>query len=99
MDPEKCMTMTDVRAGVDEIDRQLVALVARRFRYMDAASRIKPDRSVVRDEARKAEVLAKVDAAAVELGVDRALIARLYEDLVECSIAHELKEFDRTRCA
>ena len=63
---------------------------------MDAAARIKPDRAAVRDEWRKADVLAKVDAAAVELGVDRALVARLYEDLIETSIAHELDEFDRT---
>jgi isochorismate pyruvate lyase len=56
LDPEDCTTMAEVRAGVDDIDRKLVALLARRFGYMDAAARIKPDRSVVRDEARKAEV-------------------------------------------
>ena len=96
-DPLDCITMTEVRAGVDDVDRQLVALLKRRFGYMDAAARIKPDRSVVRDEWRKADVLAKVDAAAEELGVDRKLLARLYEDLIETSIAHELEEFDRTR--
>jgi isochorismate pyruvate lyase len=97
VDPEQCQTMHQVRAGVDDVDRQVVALFRRRFGYMDAAARIKPDRSAVRDEWRKADVLAKVDAAAAELGVDRALMARLYEDLVETSIAHELEVFDRTR--
>ena len=96
-DPADCITMTEVRAGVDDVDRQVVALLKRRFAYMDAAARIKPDRSAVRDEWRKADVLAKVDAAAAELGVDRALMARLYEDLIETSIAHELIEFDRQR--
>jgi isochorismate pyruvate lyase len=96
-DPADCTTMTEVRAGVDDVDRQLVALLSRRFGYMDAAARIKPDRSAVRDEWRKADVLAKVDAAAAELGVDRLLVARLYEDLIETSIAHELDVFDRTR--
>ena len=96
-DPAECMTMTEVRAGVDDVDRQLVALVARRFRYMDAAARIKPDRSAVRDEWRKADVLAKVDSAAHDLEVDRDLMSRLYEDLIETSIAHELVEFDRRR--
>jgi isochorismate pyruvate lyase len=97
VDPDQCQTMQQVRAGVDEVDRQVVALLKRRFGYMDAAARIKPDRSAVRDEWRKADVLAKVDAAAAELGIDRALIARLYEDLIETSIAHELEVFDRTR--
>jgi isochorismate pyruvate lyase len=82
---------------VDDVDRRIVALIARRFGYMDAAARIKPDRSAVRDEWRKADVKAKVDAAAAAAGVDRALMDRLYEDLVETSIAYELKVFDRTR--
>ena len=97
LDPDDCTTMTDVRAGVDEVDRRIVALIARRFGYMDAAARIKPDRAAVRDEARKAAVKAKVDAAAADAGVDRALMSRLYEDLIETSIAHELAVFDETR--
>lgn len=96
-EPADCTTMTEVRAGVDDIDRQVVILLKRRFDYMDAAARIKPDRSAVRDEWRKADVLTKVDAAAAELSVDRDLMARLYEDLIETSIAHELRVFDRTR--
>ena len=89
--------MAEVRAGVDDVDRRLVALIQRRFGYMDAAARIKPNREAVRDEWRKADVLAKVDAAAAALSVDRHLLARLYEDLIETSIAHELEKFDRLR--
>jgi len=92
--PERCTTMSEVRAGVDEIDRRLVELLARRFAYMDAAARIKPTRETVRDEWRKADVLAKVAAVGDGAGVDRGLIARLYEDLIECSIAHEMKRWD-----
>ncbi|MFQ3665851.1 MAG: chorismate mutase, partial [Sphingomonadaceae bacterium] len=36
--------MAEVRLGVDAIDRALVALLAERFRFMDAAARIKQDR-------------------------------------------------------
>jgi isochorismate pyruvate lyase len=75
----------------------MVALLKRRFGYMDAAARIKPDRSAVRDEWRKADVLAKVDAAAADLTVDRQLMARIYEDLIETSIAYEFEEYDRAR--
>lgn len=96
-DPERCTTMAEVRSGVDDVDRRIVALIARRFGYMDAAARIKPDRAAVRDEWRKADVKAKVDAAAARAGIDRALMNRLYEDLIETSIAHEFDQFDRTR--
>jgi isochorismate pyruvate lyase len=95
--PADCTTMTEVRAGVDAVDRQIVALLATRFGYMDAAARIKPTRDAVRDEWRKADVKAKVDAAAAAAGVDRDLMSRLYEDLIETSIAHELVRWDVIR--
>ena len=97
LDPQDCTTMAEVRTGVDDVDLQMVALLKRRFGYMDAAARIKPDRSAVRDEWRKSDVLSKVDAAATEAGIDRALVGRLYEDLIETSIAFELQAFDRLR--
>ncbi len=97
LDPAACTTMTDVRAGVDQTDRELVALLVRRFGYMDAAARIKPDRGAVRDEARKAAVIANARAAAEAAGLPGAVIADLWEQLVEASIAYELAAFDRTR--
>jgi isochorismate pyruvate lyase len=98
IDPEHCTTMIEVRAGVDAVDREVVALLKRRFAYMEAAARIKPDRSAVRDEARKADVLAKVRATAEQLQLPRPDLAEaLYEQLVEASIAYEFEVFDRTR--
>ena len=96
-DPADCSTMAEVREGVDEVDRALVGLLRRRFDFMDAAARIKTDREAVRDEWRKADVKAKVDAEAARLTLDRDLLSRLYEDLIETSIAHEFDTFDRTR--
>jgi isochorismate pyruvate lyase len=97
LDPDDCTTMAEVRAGVDEVDEAIVDLLALRFGYMEAAARIKVRREAVRDEARKADVLAKVDAAADDAGLDRKLIASLYEQLIEASIAYELEVFDRSR--
>lgn len=90
-----CTTMVQVRAGVDAVDRALVALLARRFAYMDAAARIKPTRDAVRDEARKAQVIAHVRAAADAAGLPADALATLWDGLVEASIAHELAAFDR----
>jgi len=90
-----CTTMIEVRAGVDQVDRELVALLARRFAYMDAAARIKPARTAVRDEARKAQVIDNAIAAAQAAGVPEAIVADLWEQLVEASIAYELTVFDR----
>ncbi len=97
LSPDNCQTMIDVRAGVDATDTELVALLTRRFGYMRAAARIKPDRCVVRDEGRKAQVIANVrtHAAAADLPPER--LAAVWEVLVEQSIAYELDIWDATR--
>jgi isochorismate pyruvate lyase len=61
---------------------------------MDAAARIKPSRDLVRDEARKAEVIANVRRLAPAVSIDPETAASLYEQLVEASIAYEQARFD-----
>jgi isochorismate pyruvate lyase len=95
--PQACTTMAEVRHGVDRLDEEIVRLTGERFRYMDAAARIKPDREAVRDERRKAQVLANVARLARDHEVPEATAAELYERLIEASIAYELKRFDSTR--
>ncbi|WP_299327246.1 chorismate mutase [Parasphingopyxis sp.] len=97
VDPNDTTTMAEVRDGVDAIDRAIVTLIARRFGYMDAAARIKPTRNTVRDEGRKADVIANVKAHAAELGVSVPLAAALWEMLVENSIAYEFIRYDEIR--
>lgn len=95
--PENCQTMTQVREGVDEVDRQLVALLKRRFGYMDAAARIKPSREAVRDQWRKDDVHAKVAAEAGRLGLPADRLRPVWEELMEQSIGYEFERFDALR--
>jgi isochorismate pyruvate lyase len=95
--PEACLTMIEVRAGVDALDRELVALLATRFGYMRAAARVKTSRDAVRDEARKASVIAAAMAEGEALGVPANVIADIWERLVEGSIAYEFSEWDQLR--
>jgi len=95
--PEDCQDMIEVRAGVDTTDRELIALLDRRFGYMRAAARIKPTRDTVRDEARKASVIGVAVADAESRGMPGAVIADIWERLVEGSIAYEFVEWDRVR--
>ena len=95
--PAVCRTMEEVRRGGDALDREIVALLAERFRYMDAAARIKPDRAAVRDDGRKADVLTKVAAHAEAQGVPAEVAADLWERLIEASIAYDFERFDALR--
>tara|TARA_A100001391_G_scaffold198021_2_gene179113 strand:- start:471 stop:782 length:312 start_codon:yes stop_codon:yes gene_type:complete len=95
--PNNCTNMAEVRIGVDQTDRELMELLERRFGYMRAAARIKPNRNVVRDEARKAEVIENARADAERRSLPAQELAQIWDDLVEMSIAYELEEWDRIR--
>lgn len=95
--PENCADMRDVRAGVDATDRELMELLDRRFGYMRAAARIKPDRAIVRDEARKRAVIDNARRDAQDRSLPTEPIAQIWEMLVETSIDYELAEWDRIR--
>lgn len=87
--------MREVRIGVDATDAALLDLLIRRFAYMRAAARIKASRDDVRDEARKAAVIDAARNHARAAGIPDGLIADLWEQLVEGSIAYELEEWDQ----
>lgn len=95
--PEDCTDMREVRIGVDTTDRELMELLDRRFGYMRAAARIKTDRNVVRDEGRKAEVIENARADADNRALPADELARMWDYLVETSIAYEMEEWDRIR--
>jgi isochorismate pyruvate lyase len=92
-----CVDMAEVRAEIDALDRQIVALLADRLHYIDEAARIKPRREQVRDEARIADVLQKVTTEAQRLGADAAVVQAAYRALIESSIEHELTRYEELR--
>lgn len=94
-----CTSMTEVRAGVDSIDRELVALIARRQAYMEAAARIKEDRDAVYDSVRIEDVVAKVKAEAVKQGLSVEIAEPVWREMIKQSIAYEFKVWDKLRDA
>ena len=95
--PDDCENMSEVRAGVDRTDQQIMDLLEKRFGYMRAAARIKQSRDTVRDEGRKASVIAAARSEAEAKGLPGDVIAEMWETLVEGSIAYEFVEWDRIR--
>jgi len=95
--PADCQTMVDDRQGVDALDRALVALLVERQGYMEAAARIKADRSKVFDRARIEDVVAKVRAAAREAGLSEAIAEPVWRTLIDRCIAYEYASWDKTK--
>ena len=92
--PEDCQDMSQLRGEIDRLDRVLVGLLAQRQAYIERAAVIKPERGHVRDEARIADVIAKVVAEAKRVGLSPAIAEPVWRELVERSIAHEFVAFD-----
>ena len=89
--------MIEVRAGVDHLDRQLVALLVRRQAYMKAAARIKGSRASVRDPARIEDVVSKVLIEAEKEGLSKDIAEPVWRLLIERCIAYEFEKFDELK--
>lgn len=89
--------MAELRAEIDRLDRDLVALLAERQGYIERAAAIKTARAKVHDAARIEDVVAKVLAAAHKAGLSAAIAEPVWRVLIERCIAHEFAAFDRLR--
>ncbi|WP_224825414.1 chorismate mutase [Cognatishimia sp. MH4019] len=88
--PSECLDMVDIRAGIDALDRELVALLARRAAFIDRAAQIKEAAGLPANiPARVEDVVAKVRVAAGEAGFDVDLAERLWREMIDWSIARE----------
>ena len=96
-DPEDCTDMAQVRAGVDAVDRALVALLARRQGYMEAAARIKPRADDVRVPWRVEQVVQNVLAEAGRAGLDPRIAEPVWRELIERSIRYEAERWAALR--
>jgi isochorismate pyruvate lyase len=90
----QCQSMADVRREIDRVDRALVRLLAERLTYIERAGHIKKDRTVVRDEERIADVLAKVKATCEREDFPYHIAEPVWRALMEGCIAHEFEVFD-----
>ncbi len=91
--PDECTNMEDIRAEIDRLDRQVVALLGQRFAYVKAASRFKTSETGVRAAERFAAMLRQRRGWAEEEGLSPDVIEQMYRNLVTYFIDEELKHW------
>lgn len=91
--PEECSNMQDIRAEIDHIDRQIIAALGQRFKYVKAASKFKTSETSVKAPERLKSMLRERRIWAQEQGLNPDVIEKLYQDLVDYFIAEELKHW------
>ncbi|WP_363348100.1 chorismate mutase [Methylocystis echinoides] len=82
--------MSDVRRVIDELDDELVALLAKRQRQIERAAKVKPSLGIpARVPERVDEVLARVLGAARREGLSVEVAMNLWTTIIEWSIQYE----------
>lgn len=89
--------LDDVRAAIDGLDDQIVALLARREEWVRRAGRLKGDAAAVPAPARVEQVIARVRSLAEQHGAQPDLVERVYRGMVAAFIELELTEADPDR--
>jgi len=91
-DINECNNIEEIREAIDELDREIIALLGRRFQYVKGIVKFKDknEQSIVARE-RKEAVIRSRRKLAVENGLDPNVIEALYRNLINHFIAEELK--------
>ncbi len=88
--PADCTSMADIRAEIDRLDAELVALFGQRAGYIDRAGQIKTEIGLpARITPRVEEVVENVRRHAVAAGLPPELVEKLWRRLIDWSIARE----------
>lgn len=87
-----CANLAEVRENIDRLDRQIVALLAERGRYVKDAARFKRDAFQVSAPQRQYEVIDKVKALAEKEGAYPEVVEAAYLALIAGFIAREQQD-------
>ncbi len=94
--PEYCQNIQDVRQAVDALDREIVGLIGKRGRYVEAAARFKTGEESVRAPERQRKMLEERRRWAEEENLNPDVIEGLYKDLVSYFVNREMEDWKKT---
>ena len=79
-------TIEEVRNRIDQLDRELVNIIARRAECVKAAAAFKTDHSAVRAPDRVQQVIDRVRRQAAEAGLSEVIIEKIYRTMISAFI-------------
>ncbi len=84
------MDLSTLRDRIDQLDRQIIALLAERLRVVEEVAVAKLEAaSPFRDREREERLLLRLREHATEAGLDPHQIERLYRVIMDMSVAHQ----------
>lgn len=93
IEPVDCLSMEDIRIEIDNMDRDVIAILGKRFEYVKAASKFKTSETSVRAPERFKAMLAQRRDWASSEGLSPDAIEKMYRDLVNHFINEEMAKW------
>lgn len=84
--PQQCQGLADIRDEVNRIDRELIALLAQRTAYAEAAVAFKIGEADIRSPDHLNAFFAERMRQAREAGVSDTMVERIFNAIVERSV-------------
>ncbi|MDD5184443.1 MAG: chorismate mutase [Paludibacter sp.] len=88
--PSECNNKNEIRQQIDAIDKEIIALFAKRFEYVSEIVKFKNDVESVVAQERKDQVIKERGEWAEKHGLDKDTFEQIYRFLVEHNIGKEL---------
>lgn len=93
---ETATALAGIRTAIDQLDGEIVRLLAQRESLVRRAAPLKTDLGAVRAPDRVAQVIAQVRASAAEAGATPDVMERIYRGIIQTFIDMETDEHRRS---
>lgn len=90
----ECNSIDEVRNNINNIDEQIVKLIALRGHFVNEAAKFKKDTADVKAPKRVEEVINKVKNLAQLNGANEEVVENVYRTMIDTFIKIEMKEFE-----
>ena len=93
----ECNSIEEVRNNINNIDEQIVKLIAQRGKFVNQAAKFKKDSDAVKAPKRVEEVISKVNKLAQLNGANEEVVENIYRTMINSFIKLEMKEFEKLK--
>jgi len=99
METKKCTTLEEAREAIDQLDEEIVKLIAQRNNYIRQIAHFKTSIDEIKADDRINDVISRVRAQAIELDLSPNLITDLYVRMIDGMVESEISEFRNAKGA
>ena len=94
---QNCNNIEEVRTNINNIDEEIVKLIAQRGHFVKQAAKFKKDTADVKAPKRVEEVISKVKNLAKTVGANEEVVENVYRTMIDSFINAEMKEFEHLK--